>query len=385
MFMQTESAADFVASSAQAIADRVFLGNPLGRWLMFGAVAAVVFLALVGLRRLLVRRTAKIAARTTTPVDDFLLALLRATRAYFLLLVALGFGLPALVLGDRIIGWLRIVFVVGGLLQVGLWGNAFVTFWARHYMARKAADLGSVTTINALTMVVRLVLWSLVLLVALTNLGIDVTALIGGLGIAGIAAALAVQSTLGDLFASLSIVVDKPFVVGDSIAVGDFSGTVEKVGLKTTRLRSQSGEQLILSNNDLLQSRIRNYKRMTERRAVFNFGVEYGTPGPELSGIPALVREIVEREKPVRFDRAHFTRFGPSSLDFEVVYWVLDPDYNLYMDIQQRINLALLASFRAMGVSFALPTQTMMVRDADDDGATRRQPRASVERPASGG
>ena len=384
--MQTESPVDRLTNSALAIGDRVFLGNPLGRWLIFVAIAAVVLVFLVGARRLLVRRVTKIAPHTATPVDDFVLALLQATRVYFLLLVALGLALPSLTLSSGAVRWLRAIFVIGGLLQVGLWSNTFVTFWVKRYLARRAGDMGNVTTVNALAMVVRLVLWSLVLLVALTNLGINVTALIGGLGIAGIAAALAVQNTLGDLFASLSIVVDKPFVVGDAIAVGDFSGTVEKVGLKTTRLRSASGEQLIMANNDLLQSRIRNFKRMSERRAVFGFGVEYGTPGPALAGIPAMVRGIVEREKPVRFDRAHFTRFGPSSLDFEVVYWVLDPDYTLYMDIQQRINLALLARFREMNISFALPTQTMMVRSANDDGSVPRpqaHPSAS-ELPAKG-
>jgi small-conductance mechanosensitive channel len=170
--------------------------------------------------------------------------------------------------------------------------------------------------------------------------------------------------------------------VGDFIAVGDFNGTVEKVGLKTTRLRSLSGEQLIITNSDLLQSRIRNYKRMTERRAVFNFGVEYDTPEPTVAAIPGVVRDIVESVERVRFDRAHFKAFGPSSLDYEVVYWVLDPDFNRYMDVQQHINLALLARFHEMGVSFAFPTQTMMVRGAGGDGVMIPQSsRASVDEP----
>jgi small-conductance mechanosensitive channel len=199
---------------------------------------------------------------------------------------------------------------------------------------------------------------------ALDNLGVNVTTMIAGLGVGGIAVALAVQNILGDLFASLSIVIDKPFVIGDFVIVDEYMGTVEHVGLKTTRLRSLGGEQLVFSNGDLLKTRIRNYKRMRERRAVFGFGIEYDTPIELVEKIPAMVRAIIEARAKVRFDRAHFKGFGASSLDYEVVYWMLDPDFNLYMDTQQQINLELMRLFQREGVSFAYPTQTVLVQGA---------------------
>jgi small-conductance mechanosensitive channel len=185
--------------------------------------------------------------------------------------------------------------------------------------------------------------------------------LIAGLGVGGIAVALAAQNILGDLFASLSIVVDKPFVVGDFIVIDDFLGTVDRIGLKTTRLRSLSGEQLIFSNADLLKSRIRNYRFMRERRIVFSFGVEYETPLPALETIPGTVREIIEAQERTRFDRAHFKSYGASALDFEVVYYVLVPEFNTYMDIQQAINFELFRRFADAGIGFAYPTQKLYV------------------------
>jgi len=198
----------------------------------------------------------------------------------------------------------------------------------------------------------------------LDNLGVDITALVAGLGIGGIAVALAAQNVLGDLFASLSIVLDKPFVVGDFLNVDDFLGSVEHVGLKTTRLRSLSGEQLVFSNNDLLNSRIRNYGRMFERRVVFSLGVTYETPPEKLRGIPTIIREAVEAKDKVRFDRAHFQKYGDFALVFEVVYYVLSSDYTLCMDIQQSVNLRIYERFAEEGIEFAYPTQKLYVTEA---------------------
>ena len=211
-------------------------------------------------------------------------------------------------------------------------------------------------------------LWILLFLVALDNFGADVTTLIAGLGVGGIAIALAVQNILGDLFASFSIVLDKPFIIGDFIIVGDHLGTVEYIGLKTTRLRSLSGEQLIFSNTDLLGSRIRNYKRMYERRVVFSVAVVYQTPEEKLAAIPEMIREIVEAQAQIRFDRAHFKDFGAYALNFEVVYWILSPDYNLYMDIQQTINLAIFRQFNETGIAFAYPSQTLFLDRTEKGG-----------------
>jgi small-conductance mechanosensitive channel len=196
----------------------------------------------------------------------------------------------------------------------------------------------------------------------LDNVGIDVTALVAGLGVGGIAVALAVQNVLGDLFASLSIALDKPFTLGDFLIIDDYMGSVEHIGLKTTRIRSLSGEQLVFSNTDLLKSRIKNYGRMFERRVVFKIGVTYQTPRDKIELIPTIIREAIESQEPVRFDRSHFQAYGDFSLLFETVYYVLKPDYNLYMDIQQAINLEIHRRFEQESIEFAYPTQTLILQ-----------------------
>jgi small-conductance mechanosensitive channel len=249
------------------------------------------------------------------------------------------------------------------ILQSGFWANRGMDFWLRLRFAPTESDDDGARnmTRSLLSFIGRVVLWSLVALLILDNMGFNVTTLVASLGIGGVAVALAVQNILGDLFASLSIAIDKPFVINDFIIVDDLMGSVEHVGLKTTRIRSLSGEQIIFSNNDLLKSRIRNYKRMQERRVPFTIGVTYDTPLEKLQGIPDLIRQAVEAQGGVRFDRAHFKGFGPSSLDFEAVYHVLDPDYTRYMDAQQGINLQLVRVFTELGIDFAFPTQTLHV------------------------
>jgi small-conductance mechanosensitive channel len=207
-----------------------------------------------------------------------------------------------------------------------------------------------------------LLVWIVIFLLALQNFGVNITALITGLGIAGIAVALAVQNILGDVLASLSIVIDKPFVIGDYIVVDTFQGTVEDVGLRTTRLKSLSGEQIIFSNAELLKARIRNYKRMTERRATFTIGLQYDTPADKVERVPGIIHDLITSIPQTRLDRTHFQGFGDSSLNVETVYFVLVPDYNVYMDIQQQINLTLLRRFAAEGIEFAFPTRTVLIK-----------------------
>lgn len=252
----------------------------------------------------------------------------------------------------------RILLVIFSFLQVGITANVLARESLERFVTSKATPDSSWHTAKGLiSFGLQGILWSLVLLLALDNLGIDITALVTGLGIGGIAAALAINNILGDLFASLSIILDKPFVVGDFIVVGDLSGTVERIGIKSTRIRSLSGEQIVFSNSDLLSSRIRNYKRMLERRILFQVGVIYETPSEKLKAIPGWIKEIVERQSQARFDRAHLKSFGAYSLDFEVVYFMLTPDYLTYMDTQQAINQALFDTFLENKVEFAYPTQ----------------------------
>lgn len=349
--------------------DRTFLGNLARAWV---AAAAITLGALLWLR--LVKAVGRrFAGRPRPPELDLtgiLGAVLRRTSLPLLTLLALYLGLLALELSTGLRTWTRTLAIIAVLFQIAIWLDGLWLLWVEVYQRKNmTADASRVTTVRAGSFVVRLVLFTLVLLLALDNIpGVEVTALITGLGVGGIAVALAVQSILADLFASLSITLDKPFVIGDAINVGEFNGTVEHIGLKTTRLRSLGGEQLVFANSDLLNSRIRNYKRMSERRAVFRFAVVYDTPPDQLERIPALVREAIESLPDTRFDRAHFQKFGDSSLDFEAVYWLTDPDYNLFMDRQQAINLALVRRFAAEGIEFAYPTRTLYVRQGEAGG-----------------
>lgn len=208
--------------------------------------------------------------------------------------------------------------------------------------------------------------WLLAAAFLLDNYGFEVTAIVAGLGIAGIAVGLAAQAVLGDLFSYFAILLDRPFNLGDFIIMGDMMGSIEHIGLKTSRIRSLSGEQIVIPNSVLTGARVHNYRRMQERRAVFTFGVVYSTPHAALSTVPGTVRKIIEQTPQTRFDRAHFKGFGNSSLDFEVVYYVLSPDYAVYMDAQQSINLDLVKSFEADGIEFAFPTRTIHIAPTED-------------------
>jgi len=342
---------------------RSFYGNTLLDYLVAGGIAVLTAMVAVVVRRVLIKRLSKIASRTETDWDDFVLRLVESTRLLPILVLSLALGCRWLELAARPASVLRVVVVLTLLVQSGLWASGGIEFWVDRYRRRHLdTDPVAATSVVALRFLGKLGIYSLLLLLALDNLGVDVTALVAGLGVGGIAVALAVQSILGDLFASLSIFLDKPFVIGDFVIVGDLMGTVDYIGLKTTRLRSLSGEQLVFSNSDLLSSRIRNFKRMAERRVLFGFGVLYDTPAETLEGIPATVRRLIEAEEPTRFDRCHFKAFGESAFEFETVYYVLTPEYNVYMDVQQRLNLGILRAFREQGIGFAYPTRTLHVQ-----------------------
>lgn len=346
------------------------LGNTVQAWAVALGLAALAYLLLRFLARVVLTRLAGFAPSTETDWDDIVSAALQRTKGWTLLIFAVFLGALPLTLPEGMLTALGSAAAIALFLQVGFWVSTGISAWMKSYEKRRVAeDVSSVMSMSVLSIVAKLILWSLVLLLSLDNMGVDVTALVAGLGIGGVAVALAAQNVLGDLFASLSIVLDKPFVLGDFLIVGDHLGAVEKIGLKTTRVRSLSGEQLIFSNNDLLTSRIRNYGRMFERRVVFGIGVTFQTPREKLKAIPEIIREAVEAlgEETVRFDRSHFKAYGDFALSFETVYYVLDPDYNLYMDCQQSINLRIHERFEAEGIEFAYPTQTLfLARERSD-------------------
>ena len=244
-------------------------------------------------------------------------------------------------------------------IQIALWIDTAVRLWTESMVFGDTSFPRNPVTTALIATVIRLMVWSVMLLSILANLGVNITALVASLGVGGIAVALAVQTLLSDIIASLSIGIDKPFETGDFVVFGAVSGTIEHIGLKTTRIRSLSGEQVVCSNTDLLRQTVHNYKRMDTRRIVFKFGVNYDTPPEKVREIGQAMKRIIQGVEKTRFDRAHFLSFDDWQLTFEVVYIVLSSDYNVYMDIQQEINLGMLQEFKEMEVSFAFPTRTL--------------------------
>ncbi len=250
--------------------------------------------------------------------------------------------------------FIQIAYLIDGIISYLISNNS-------KFQTNKKSQVKN--AVSLIKFISRSVIWSIALLLCIENIGIDITALVAGLGIGGIAIALAAQNILGDLFASLAIVLDRPFEIDDYIVVGDISGTVEHIGIKTTRIRALSGEELICSNADLLGSRVRNYKRMVERRAVCNLGIVYQIDYKLLVKIPKILEKIIDDIAYARFDRANFKSFGDSSLLFELVYYVQVPDndYNEYMNTQQKINFEIFKKFEQEKIGFAYPTQTLHI------------------------
>jgi small-conductance mechanosensitive channel len=350
--------------------------NTIGHWLVALLLVGVAFAAFRLLRGFAATQFTRLVAARAPGWDAAVADLVRRTHTVLLAAVSVLIGSQALALSEGVRRALLRALAIALLIQGGIWATTLVGFYVQRYHDRKLkADPSRVTTVQVVGFLVRIGLWCLVALLVLANLGVEITPLLAGLGVGGIAVALAVQTVLKDLLASLSIMLDKPFVIGDFLNLGTEMGTVEYIGLRTTRLRSTSGEQLVLSNADLLESRIRNFGRMRERRIVFTLGVTYATPRAKLVRIPQLVREAIEAQKLTRCDRCHFKAYGDFSLNFETVFFVGVPDYNTYMDIQQAINLRIHELFEQEGIEFAFPTQTLYVIAPGAAPATPATPR----------
>lgn len=340
-------------------------GNDLEHWMMAIGVAVGATALMYFVRAFALRRMHALSQGTTNRLDDFVTKMLEKTYLVFLLAVGIYLGSMLLVIP----GNYRLIIsrlAVGALiLQSAIWSDAGLRAWRAQFLignsdgARKASS-------TILFFMLRLVIWTVALLMMLDNVGFNITTLVASLGIGGIAVALATQSILGDLFASLSIMLDKPFEIGDFIIVGDALGEVEHIGLRTTRLRGLGGEQIIFSNNELLKSRIHNHKRMRTRRVAFVLRVAYGACQQQLASIPDLVRAIVTARSDVDFERAHFFRYGDWSLDFEVVYHFKGPDYIQHMDAQHAILLEIYRVFEREQIQFAHPLSVIRVAEPDD-------------------
>ncbi|MBU4510328.1 MAG: mechanosensitive ion channel family protein [bacterium] len=304
------------------------------------------------------------AKKTTTKIDNkFVIAFEQKIKPFLNLLYfsVLYFSIKQLNFNPQIEKFLNVFFIV----LLTFFGVRFllsiITYSVETYWIKKEKDLSKKQVLKGVITILNLVAWSIAIIILLDNLGIKVSALVAGLGIGGIAIALAAQTLLGDFFSYFIIFFDRPFKIGDFIIVGDYLGTVDHIGLKTTRIHSLSGEQIVFSNQDLTNSRVRNYKQMDRRRVAFQFGVIYQTPLEQLKKIPRIVEDIITNIPETSFDRAHFASYGDFSLNFEVVYYVQGSNYNKYMNVQQEINFQLKEAFEKQEIEFAYPTQTVLL------------------------
>lgn len=356
---------------------REILGNDAVRWAIALITAVSIIVALVVLKRIAIARLKRRADRSAAPYDDVLVRVIEDTRASTMFAAGVAAGARTLALPEQADLWLgRALFAVLAF-QAGLWAtHAVRVIFELRRLARGEADGHAHRTVGAaLVFVTRLLVWTVVVLSILSNLGLEVSTLIAGLGIGGLAAALAVQNVLTELVAAFSIYLDRPFDLGDFIEVDSFLGTVERIGWRTTHLRSISGEQIILANSDLSKARIRNHARMGDRRVVFTISVPYDTTATKLERVPAILREEIERLDRVRFDRSHLVAFAESAIQFETVYFVLAADYLEYAERNQRVLLAVHRRFEDEGIELAIPTRTVRVdRGRQSDAIAGAEP-----------
>jgi small-conductance mechanosensitive channel len=352
--------ADFLTRTL-GLSERIFYGNSVADWLIAGVVTVAVWSGLTLLRRLIATRYKKYStAHHSTPVR-LIFYLLGYTKQFLFLAIALDVGQEGLTFPPQLQHIITNFLLTLVLLQAGLWAGRAVRFYLEIKEMERGADRVFAGSLDIINFVARMLIWSLLILVALDNFGVNITALLAGLGVGGVAVALALQNVLGDLFASLAIALDKPFVVGDGLNIDTYTGKVEHIGIKTTRLRSESGEQIILSNADILKSRVRNYGRMPEQRVLTALRVTYTTPGEKLQGIPKLLEGIVRAQPNARFDRCHLKTIGESSLLFELSYFAVQPALNPMLDLQQIVNFQIIEEFQRVGIEFAYPTQRVVV------------------------
>ncbi len=343
--------------------DRLIFNNHLDNWLFALAALLAAFVLFELLRRIFSSVFKRKSESSKFQSFTLIYRIIQKIKIWFLVWLSIYVGSLFLELSEPLQSIRSIITVTVVLLQVGFWILGLIDFWVEQKSVRDDVGGEQKTTLSVVGVILKIGVWIFVILIILDNLpGVEITTLIAGLGIGGIAVGLAVQNILSDLFSSVSIALDKPFVIGDTIKSGDFIGTVEKIGLKSTRLRSLSGEQLIFSNSDLLSSRIQNFRRMDRRRALFTLGVTYETSLENLERIPKILEEIISSKPEVTFDRAHFKEYGNFSLNFEIVYFVETSDFRYFMDVQQAINYEIYRKFHEFGIQFAYPTQVVYTR-----------------------
>lgn len=346
----------------QDVLNQEFLRNRVADYALFLAILLGGMTAVNIVRSAALRRLRILAEKTATTLDDFAVAIFRK-----LLLPLAYYGVFYLASTTLVLGpFLEKAIHAGGVALLTFLAVQFAIAISRYgiqtYVRKQGKDDAREHAVAGLLTMIRVIVWILGAVFLLDNLGFKVSTVVAGLGISGIAVALAAQAILGDLFSYITIMFDRPFEIGDFIIVGDSMGVVQHLGIKSTRLSSLGGEQIVLSNKDLTDSLVRNYKRMERRRVLFRLGVTYQTRLDQLREIPGLIRDILSEIEDTVFDRAHFASYGDSSLVFEVVYYVIGNDYTKYMDIQQQTNYRIYEEFEARKIEFAYPTRTLFLQ-----------------------
>jgi len=346
------------------ILQQIYWGNTLENYLKCLLIFIACIIVLKIIQIIIIKHMKDLAKKTRTSFDDFIIELINNTIIPFSYLGIFYFCLKVLTITESVQKAFAAIGTAALTLFAARVAIVFVNYGSSIYLRKTGKDEFFQNSIKGVLRLIRFLIWAGAICFFLDNMGFKISAVIAGLGIGGVAVALAAQAVLGDLFSYFAILFDRPFEVGDFIIIGDYLGVVEKVGIKTTRISSLGGEQIIFSNTDLTNSRVRNYKRMQKRRVVFKLGITYNTPLEKVEKIPGIIEKIIKNVKDTTFDRAHFFAYGDFNLIYEVVYYVAGPDYNKYMDIQQEINFAIKKAFEELDVEFAFPTQTLYVNKA---------------------
>ncbi len=357
----------------QSFWDQTYLGNSISLYVTAAATIIVGLAAVHIFRKVVLYRLKIWAEKTETKLDDILIRLIEKTLIPLLYYGAVYFGIRTLNLPQKADRALEVASIIIATFFVLRIISSTVNFSLNKIIARKGESDTRRKELKGIMTILNILIWTLGFIFLLDNLGFNISAVIAGLGIGGIAIALAAQTILGDLFSYFVIFFDRPFEIGDFIVVGDKVGSVEYIGIKTTRLRALAGEQLVFSNKDLTNSRIHNYKKMERRRVVFHLGVTYQTSAEQLAEVPGLVKQIITDQKDATFDRGHFFEYGDFSLNYEFVYYVENADYTKYMDIHQAINLTIFKEFEKRGIEFAYPTQTLFVSKDNSSNSVKSE------------
>ena len=337
-----------------------YFGNSLLEYTKALGLFIILLIVFKIVQYIILRKLGNLAKKTKTDIDDTLITIVKSLKPPFYWFLAFFFAVRFLALGALTVKIINGILAVWIVYQV-IAGIQILINYILNKKFAKEDDAGAKAAINYIGLISKIILWSGGLLLIFSNIGIDITSLIAGLGIGGIAIAFALQNILSDLFSSFAIYFDKPFAIGDFIVTGNHSGIVEKIGIKTTRIRALQGEEIVISNNELTSARIQNFKKLEKRRIVSSFGILYETPIEKIKKVKSIVENIFKNLENTEFSRVHFKQLGDFSLNFEVVYSITTNDYNIYMDTQEKFNLALMEAFESEQIEFAYPTQKIFI------------------------